>query len=167
MLLVHIVPLKQWINHVQATSNFLRASSRRAKCCIYEETLRGNRLSFPLTQTCQRCWEAGCLSGKFWITGSDLLTGKVLVIAAEVIQCRALPMLYFCLIVFDASLFQSCILDLFLLLFLFLFCFFFTFILFQYLFFSSNFRPFLLNFRFLPFLFISSLPSFLFYFILV
>jgi len=64
------------------------------------------------------------LSGKFCIAGNDLLTEKVLVIAAEVIQCRALPMPYFCLIVFEASLFQSFILDLFLLLFLFLFYFF-------------------------------------------
>ena len=106
-----------------ATSKFLRASSRSAKCCICEETLGGNRHSFPLTQKCQPCWEAGCLSGKFCIAGNDLLTGIVLVIAAEVIQCRALPIPSFCLIVFDVSLFQSFILDLFLLLFLFLFCF--------------------------------------------
>ena len=107
-----------------ATSKFLRALLRRAKCCIYEETLGGNRHSFPLTQTFQRCWEAGCLSAKFCITGNDLLAGKVLVITVEVIQCRDLPIPSFCLIVFEASLFQSFILDLFLLLFLFLFYFF-------------------------------------------
>jgi hypothetical protein len=61
-----------------ATSKFLRASLSRAKCCIYEETLGGNRHSFPLTQTYQRCWKAGYLSGKFGITRNYLLKGKVL-----------------------------------------------------------------------------------------
>ena len=64
------------------------------------------------------------MSAKFCITGNDLLAGKVLVITVEVIQCRDLPIPSFCLIVFEASLFQSFILDLFLLLFLFLFYFF-------------------------------------------